>query len=132
VGNTSAYKNSNTIQRRIKQRSYPVNFVEACKLHDAGYAGAVVRDVINGGIVDFRRWTRKQVDDKFLEDMRILCTRQIPAKAKIALANCRGRGGKFSFGAESRYNFVRFWGDDFFDADLTQDGAQEEGDRLNN
>jgi hypothetical protein len=133
LGNTSEYRNSNQRQRGpVRARTYPVNFVQACNLHDAGYAGAVVRDAINGGIVDFRRWTRKQVDDKFLDDMRILCTRQIPAKAKLALANCRGRGGKFSFGAESRYNFVRFWGDEFFDADTTQDGTQEEGDRLNN
>jgi hypothetical protein len=131
LGNTSSYRNSK-VQRRVKTKLYTVSFVEACKLHDAGYAGAVVRDVINGGIVDFRRWTRKQVDDKFLADMRTLCTRQIPASAKVALAQCRGKGGTFSFGAESRYNFVRFWGDNFFDADTTQDGTQAEGDRLNN
>ena len=64
--------------------------------------------------------------------MRILCNRQIPATARVARAKCRGRGGQDAFGAESRYNFVRSWGDNFFDADTTQDGTQEEGDRLNN
>jgi hypothetical protein len=132
VGNTSSYRNAPRSHRPVKTKRYTVNFVEACKLHDAGYAGVVVRDVINGGIVDFRRWTRKEVDDKFLRDMQTLCRRQIPASLKVARAQCLGTGGQDSFGAESRYNFVRFWGDNFFDADTTQDGTQEEGDRLNN
>ena len=129
LGNTSVYANSNI---NPLARRYKVNFVQACNLHDAGYSGAVVRDPINGGVVDFRNWSRQQVDKKFLDDMRLLCRRHIPARAAIALRNCLGRGGNASFGAESRFNFVRRWGKHFFDADPTQPGAQRTGLRANN
>jgi hypothetical protein len=129
LGNTSTYRDSNLNPRA---KAYTVNFVDACNLHDAGYSGAVVRDKLHGGIVvDFRTWSRKRVDDKFLADMRLLCERQIPARAATALRNCKGRGGNFSFGALSRYNFVRTWGGSFFDADPTQDGTQQTGLRAN-
>ena len=36
--------------------SYTVSFVPACNLHDAGYGGQTVADVINGGIVDTHAW----------------------------------------------------------------------------
>ena len=37
-----------------RAKKYRVNFREACKLHDAGYSHAKVRDELNGGvIVDF-------------------------------------------------------------------------------
>jgi hypothetical protein len=105
VGNTSRYADSNV---NPFARTYPVNFKDACDLHDAGYAGAIVRDKLNGGrIVDFRSWSRVRVDEKFLEDMRYLCRRQLPASAATARKNCQSTGGNFSVGAKSRYNFVR-------------------------
>ena len=129
LGNTSKYADSNI---NPLARTYTVNFVDACNLHDAGYSGAVVKDKLNGGrIVDFRTWSRKQVDEKFLADMRWLCTRQIPATARTALKNCKARGGNASFGAESRYNFVRRWGYLFFDADPNEPGTQRTGPRAN-
>jgi hypothetical protein len=130
LGNTSTYRNSNV---NPLAHAYTVDFVDACNLHDAGYSGAVVRDKLHdNAVVDFRTWSRKRVDDKFLADMRLLCDRAIPAKATVARANCMGRGGNFSFGAESRYNFVRRWGSHFFDADPEQDGVQSTGTRANN
>lgn len=128
LGNTSTYKDSNT---NPLAKSYTVNFKSACDLHDAGYGGAIVKDALRGDIKDFRKWTRKQVDDKFLADMRLLCERQIPATAIVALANCKARGGNLSFGAESRYNFVRKFGNLFFDADLKTAGNQRSGTRSN-
>lgn len=128
LGNSSVYKNSN---KNPLATSYTVNFKDACDLHDAGYSGAIVRDKLRGGVRDFRKWTRKQVDDKFLADMRLLCRRAIPASATVALTNCQSRGGNLSFGAESRFNFVRKWGYLFFDADLSQPGTQRTGPRAN-
>jgi hypothetical protein len=128
IGNSSTYKDSNV---NPLAKSYTVSFVAACNLHDAGYAGAVVRDTLSGRIEDFRTWSRKQVDDKFLADMRLLCARQIPAAATTALANCKARGGNLSFGAVSRYNVVRKFGHLFFDADLTKPGTQKTGERPN-
>jgi len=126
-GNTSKYANSNV---NPLARTYTVNFKDACDLHDAGYSGAVVRDKINGGIVvDYRTWSRKRVDAKFLDDMRRLCTRQIPATAFVALRNCKATGGNASFGAESRFDFVREFGRRFFDADLSRPGTQRTGPR---
>ena len=48
--------------------------------------------------------------------MRQLCVAQIPAAATVAIADCKGHGGKTSFGAETRYNLVAtagslFWRD---------------------
>jgi hypothetical protein len=107
-GDTSTYKDSNV---NPFARSYTVNFREACKLHDAGYSGARVRDALHGGVVvDFFTWTRKAVDKKFLEDMVLICERTIPASAATALANCKATGGNASFGAGTRYNFVRRFG----------------------
>src|SRR5205823_4337078 len=102
-----------------------------CDLHDAGYAGAVVRDRLHGGrVVDFRGWTRKQVDEKFLADMQSLCKRYIPASAPTALANCMSTGGNVSVGAKSRYNFVRCWGNRFFDADPRSGTGPRENDKV--
>jgi hypothetical protein len=130
LGNTSKYANSNV---NPLARTYAVNFKDACDLHDAGYSGAIVRDKINGNVVvDFRTWSRKRVDLKFFDDMRTLCTRQLPATASTALRNCKSTGGNASFGANSRFSFVREFGYLFFDADLSRPGTQRTGPRANN
>ena len=102
IGDSSVYRNSiNPFGMR-----YKVLFRPACNLHDAGYSGAYVWDNISGRWVDFFHMTKAEVDTRFLQDMRKLCDEQIK-DAPVALADCRGRGGKTSFGAETRYNFVR-------------------------
>jgi len=111
-GDMSTYADSNI---NPTARSYTVNFREACKLHDAGYSGARVRDALHGGVVvDFFTWTKERVDKKFLEDMILICERTIPASAATALANCKATGGNFSVGARSRFNFVDRFGSLFW------------------
>ncbi len=123
------YKNSNI---NPLAASFMVDFRDACNLHDAGYSGAVVRDKLHGGaIVDYRSWARQPVDVKFLQDMQLLCDRQIPAGASTARANCKARGGNVTFGAGSLYAFVREQGFRFFDADLARPNDQPSGPRDN-
>jgi hypothetical protein len=122
VGNTSSFYDTSL---RI---SFTVDFTDACNLHDAGYGGHTVADVLNRKrgkptIVNFRNWSRGEVDRKFLSDMEKLCRRDIPARASVARDACiNGRG---------RYNAVRAVGGWFFDADLRKPGTQGTGHRLN-
>ncbi|MEX2049186.1 MAG: hypothetical protein WEB90_06385, partial [Gemmatimonadota bacterium] len=124
LGNTHTYGDSwfNPLAK-----TYTVNFKKACDLHDAGYGGQMVYDTINKRSIDYRRWSRKAVDKKFLADMLKLCNRQIPARAKYARQKCKSTGGALSFGAHSAYSIVRDWGHLFFDADLTLHGVQKAG-----
>lgn len=123
-GNTSSYYDPATGRR------YTVRFSAACDLHDAGYAGATVRDRLHptrtqplGRITDFRLWSRREVDDKFQADMQLLCRRYIPRAAATARRKCvEGR---------VRYRLVRAVGDQFFDADLMTAGTQSTGARDN-
>lgn len=129
LGNTSVYTNSrvNPLAKR-----YRVNFKPACDLHDAGYEGVAVTDMINGGLItDYSTMSRRQVDLKFLRDMQKICKRQIPKKAKLARRKCMGTGGLTSFGARHRYELVRSVGSYLFDADPTRPGRQTEGPRAN-
>ncbi len=126
-GNTHVYEDAETGVR------YTVDFKPACDLHDAGYAGLLVVDRINGGgKVDYRSWSRMAVDSKFLRDMRTLChtaaTPPIPP-ASDAMGQCEHSNMPSSIGAGTLYGFVDNYGDLFFDADLTKPGPQELGDR---
>lgn len=111
-GDTSTYRNSNN----PLGKRYIVNFRQACNMHDAGYSGAKVYDPFSGKVLDLFGWSQKRIDDKFLADMRTLCERRIPASAPVALADCKARGGKTSWGAKTRYNFVRSFGHRFYRA----------------
>ena len=106
----------------VPAKRFTVNFVSACNLHDAGYGGQMVEDEINNRVVDYRSWTRKQVDDKFKADMGALCREQIPPSAAHARRACE---------ANLRYWAVRKVGDYFFDADLMKSGTQTDGPRNN-
>jgi hypothetical protein len=126
-GNTHVYEDAGTGAR------YTVDFKPACDLHDAGYAGLLVVDRINGGgKVDYRSWSRMAVDSKFLRDMRTLChttaTPPIPP-ASDAMGQCEHSNMPSSIGAGTLYGFVDNYGDLFFDADLTKPDLQEVGDR---
>jgi uncharacterized protein (DUF2147 family) len=127
-GNTHTYQDSNV---NPLAPSYPVDFIDACNLHDAGYGGYAVRDKINGGKIDFRTWSRPRVDRKFLKDMRTLCAREIPPTATTAMANCKATGGNASIGAEWLYGLVSKIGWRFFDTDLAEPGIQKIGTRYN-
>jgi hypothetical protein len=106
LADTSTFLNSNN----PLGTKYLVNFRVACDLHDAGYWGAEVADPVDGGYADYFNWTKQEIDDKLLHDLRTRCVRQIPPTARIALADCEGTGGKTSFGALSRYNAVLTYG----------------------
>jgi hypothetical protein len=112
--------------------TYDVNFADACNLHDAAYGGYTVEDKINGGPpIDFHSWSRSSIDQKFLKDMRTLCTRSIPASAQNALKKCTSTGGGLSIGAQLLYKFVNQHGYRFFDADPKLIGTQTHGTRAN-
>jgi hypothetical protein len=117
---------------------YTVNFKDACDLHDAGYGGHTVVDKLRPGkqgIKDFRDSTRREVDNKFLQDMRLLCHQGIPATAEDALAKCIGGAAYYALpvnheiGAETLYGFVHKFGDMFFDSDLTKPGLQSASEK---
>lgn len=122
VGNTSTYYDAGT------DDSYTVDFSDACNLHDAGYGGATVADVLDGRrghrpTVNFRKWSRSEVDAKFLSDMQKICRREIPRKARSARVAC--------VSGKARYYAVRAIGGWFFDADLRTPGIQSTGHRTN-
>lgn len=94
--------------------TFEVNFREACLLHDAGYSGALVWDKINGKFVDFRGLTKKEVDDKFFDDMAKLCEAKIPARSEAALKNCKEGIGRYlivraGFGFRDRIDLSGTW-----------------------
>lgn len=122
VGNRSTFYDN-----RLGE-SFTVDFRDACNLHDAGYGGATVRDILAGRrghrpIVTFRRWSRRAVDDKFQADMQKICLRDIPKRASLARYSCVTGTG--------RYEAVRLVGGSFFDADLRTPGTQATGHRVN-
>ena len=55
-----------------------------------------MRDELNGGTLDFRTWSRQRVDEKFLDDMRYLCNRPLPATTFTALKNCQQHRSGFN------------------------------------
>lgn len=108
--------------------SFTVDFRDACNIHDAGYGGATVRDILAGKrgnrpIVNFRKWSRRDVDDKFQADMKKICLRDIPKRAPLARYSCLTGTG--------RYEAVRLVGGSFYDADLRTPGIQATGHRVN-
>jgi hypothetical protein len=112
-GDKSVYRNSNN----PFGTRYVVSFRLACHMHDAGYSGAKVHDPFSGNIIDLFGWSQKRVDDKFRDDMRTLCEGALAHRnAPVALADCRAHGGKTSWGALTRYDFVRSKGHLFYRA----------------
>jgi hypothetical protein len=117
------FGNSSTYVDEATGNSYTVNFAAACNLHDAGYGGQTVRDKLHGNKpVNYQKWTRAQVDEKFRKDMVLLCKEKIPPEATSALDACM---------TNFRFDTVRTIGDRFFDADLNTPGIQETGSRSN-
>ena len=122
VGNSSDFYDNDL------DESFTADFRDACNIHDAGYGGATVRDILAGRrghrpIVNFRKWSRREVDDKFQADMKKICLRDIPKRARLARYSCLTGTG--------RYEAVRFIGGSFFDADLRTPGTQATGHRVN-
>ena len=120
--------NQSTFYDNALGESFTVDFRDACNLHDAGYGGATVRDILDGRrgarpIVSFRKWSRREVDDKFQADMQKICRRDIPRRARLARYSCVTGTGRFEA--------VRLVGGSFYDADLRAPGIQATGHRVN-
>ncbi len=115
---------------------YVVDFVDACNLHDAGYAGetgvlttdggwmqTLVYDKILDMDIDYSNKSRKWVDDHFLADMVAECEQQLKGQdargLKEALDACKhhGQAPKIggAWGAETLYQAVREYGMDAYD-----------------
>lgn len=105
-------------------KSYTVNFVASCNLHDAGYEGRfkaavggrwvnqpLVYDRILKQYVDYSTKSRAWIDQRFLDDMRAECDQQIgrqdpPEGRARAITMCKG--DPFGvWGAETLYKLVR-------------------------
>ena len=110
------------------------SFVEACNIHDAGYSGITVFDPVSRRLIDFRRWTRAEVDALFLKDMRTLCSRQIPWALAAERQVCRNGlrlmaaiadlPSTDQVGAFTYYTAVRQAARDAFDTNATVPGVQ--------
>jgi hypothetical protein len=112
-----------------------VNFRAACNQHDAGYAGATVADPFLKRVVDFRTWSRKQVDDKFREDLATLCRKYLSRSvSKLDRFRCTDGLGLDQIvltelalkspGARAYYEGVRAYAKDAFDTNMTIPGVQ--------
>ena len=104
---------------------FVVNFRPACDMHDAGYDGGIVFDLINGGVVDTRFQSRNTIDNRFYNDLITLCNRQIGGNAFVARSLC------YSIAA-TYYGAVRAAGGALFDASPAVAGRQSTGTRPNN
>lgn len=117
-------------------RTWFVNVKPACDNHDAGYFGATFRDaVVSGKLIESRLKSRAYVDEKFRQDIMLLCKRSkgIP---KAALAICIA-GETYApskvkkllvrilpTGARTYWSAVRAKAKNGYDADSTQPGFQ--------
>ena len=98
--------------------STPVNIRPACNQHDAGYAGVTVAGMTSPKAIDYRTWTREQVDQKFYEDIMKQCRRFLSGPAHAAdLKQCQQD-------AYTYVGLVRQYGQGAFDADVTTPGTQ--------
>lgn len=56
----------------------------ACNIHDAAYTGITIFDALDKQYVDFRQWTRLEIDAKFRNDIRALCRRVLSKPKSMA------------------------------------------------
>lgn len=111
----------------------------ACNNHDAGYSGIATYDKLNKVYVDYRKWSRYKVDNKFLADVRTLCSRGLETDENVAV--CSGGLGLADFkrlflanpiaalgqaGATTYFEIVRAYGAVGFDANAARTGIQNE------
>jgi len=104
-----------------------VNFRNACNFHDAAYKGLTVKNPTTGKVESTRHWTRKIVDDRFKQEILMVCA----SLAKIGLKNSTILMAlptaipACNVWAERYYFAVRTVGRLFFDADPTKPGNQQ-------
>lgn len=114
----------------------------ACNIHDAAYIGMTIYHAIDKEYVDFRQWTRLQIDKRFRADIRTLCKRDLSAKRMrphlrtcmngvglatlVTLIPTSGLSALEDAGADTYFDLVREYGAVGFDADSTTPGTQEQ------
>ena len=118
-----------------------VRLRNACNIHDAAYNGITIYDALDKRFVDFRRWSRLEIDAKFRNDIRALCRRELSSPKRMApyLRTCTHGVGLTGFlaliplkglsavedaGANTYFDMVRAYGGVGFDADVTEPGIQ--------
>lgn len=118
-----------------------VNLRNACNIHDAAYSGITIYDGLDKQYVDFRQWTRLEIDAKFRTDIRGLCQRELGTSKRMAahLRTCKqgagigtivalipinGMAALDNAGANTYFGLVRDYGGVGFDADATVPGTQ--------
>ncbi len=118
-----------------------VQIRNACNIHDAAYAGVTIFDAIEKQYVDFRQWSRLEIDEKFRADIGTLCRRDLSTPKRMApyLRTCMNGVGLTTFvglipikglaaledaGANTYFEMVRSYGGVGFDADATVAGTQ--------
>lgn len=113
----------------------------ACNIHDAAYSGITIYDSIDKRYVDFRQWSRLEIDAKFRTDIRTLCHRALSTPKRMAphLRTCtrgvslgtfiglvpiKGLAALEDVGADTYFQMVREYGAVGFDSDATVPGTQ--------
>jgi hypothetical protein len=107
----------------------------ACDKHDAAYAGTTVAGIRTKKPIDYRGWSREQVDIQFGQDLQHQCARWLRGPALTAeRQTCLAEVATY-------LALVRQWGVTVYDADVTTPGIQQTapattipsgGGRLNN
>ncbi|MCU0277706.1 MAG: hypothetical protein MUE31_02315 [Candidatus Nanopelagicales bacterium] len=120
-----------------------VHIRNACNIHDAAYAGITIYDVLDKRYVDFRQWSRLEIDAEFRNDIRMLCRRDLSTPKRMApfLDTCLHGVGLTAFvalipiqglaaldeaGANTYFDMVRAYGGVGFDTNATVPGTQPE------
>lgn len=97
---------------------HPVNMRQACNQHDAGYSGATVSQMRSPRPVDYRTWSREDVDQKFAADLMAQCHRFLKG------AGLRSERRACLAEVPIYVGLVRQYGQGVFDADVTVPGTQ--------
>ena len=133
----------NSLGDERRYGSTTVTVRPACNVHDAAYAGVTVEDPFSGRVVDFREWSRADVDRKFMDDVRTICRKALNTPKEradrtrcmngIALADLKIMAllpagiavGMSQIGALTYYQAVSTHGGVGYDWDASVPGAQQ-------
>lgn len=99
-------------------RDIPVHMKPACDKHDAAYGGATVAGIRTRKPIDYRRWTRDEIDTQFAQDLQHQCVRALKGpRHRAELKECKGE-------VETYLALVRKWGVSVYDTDVSTPGTQ--------
>jgi hypothetical protein len=100
------------------KRKIAVYMKPACDKHDAAYAGATVAGIRTRVAIDYRKWTRDEVDTQFGQDLQYQCVQALkPRGYRALLRACKED-------VVTYLGLVRKWGVSVYDADVSTPGTQ--------